>query len=109
MWLTATVSRKKIPLSVPIPPVAPAAAPMPKSSKLISSELSGQVVTPQNGATRPSAAEKGRAQPDEPPEKQPKVAPTKTWGRSRRPKPAPMVTAVKRILSAKASGRVCPP
>ena len=59
--------------------------------------------------SKASAAEKEGLRPMRPPKKQPKVAPTKNEGTISPPlKPAPMVTAVKTILSAKASGSAWP-
>lgn len=72
-------------------------------------EARGQLVAPQNTDARPSAAAKPAGSPSTGPMAQPKAAPTKKEGTTSPPlKPAPRVTAVKRILSKNASGRTVP-
>ncbi|CDC68396.1 unknown [Oscillibacter sp. CAG:155] len=81
----------------------------PNSSTAKNMDATGQLVAPQNTAANPSAAANPAGIPSSGPAKQPKVAPTKNDGTTSPPlKPAPSVTAVKRILSKKAAGRTLP-
>ena len=75
----------------------------PNSSTLRVKEATGQLMTPQNSATSPTAAAKDGSIPSNGPTTQPKVAPTKKVGTISPPlKPAPSVRAVSRSLNKKA-------
>ena len=69
----------------------------------------GQFVTPQNTETMPMAAHSGALAPVRMANRQPNVAPVKNEGTISPPlKPAPMVSAVKRIFKRKANAAVSP-
>ena len=69
----------------------------------------GELVTPQNTATSPSAAPKPGFIPISGATVQPKVAPTKKQGTISPPlKPAPRVSTVNTIFSTKAQGTALP-
>ena len=79
----------------------------PKSSIPSMNEAMGQLTTPQKSETSPIAAARPGFKPSRLPIVHPKVAPIKKVATISPPlKPAPMVTAVNKILSTKASGRV---
>ena len=72
-------------------------------------EASGQLVTPQNNITIPSAAPKGIERPKSEEIKAPKVAPINRVGTISPPLyPAATQIQVKSIFKAKASGRKVP-
>ena len=77
----------------------------PNNSKLISREVIGQLVTPQNTEVMPTAVHKVGENPNRFPYRQPKAAPVQKEGTISPPlKPQPMVRAVKMIFNKKASG-----
>ena len=81
----------------------------PNNSKLISKEVIGQFVTPQNTEVMPTAVHKVGENPNRFPYRQPKAAPVQKEGTISPPLyPAPKVSAVKSILRINASGLTVP-
>ena len=81
----------------------------PNNSKLISSDVIGQFVTPQNTAVIPTAAHNEGDMPRMCPARQPKVAPMKKLGTISPPlNPDSSVTAVNSILIRNATGTTFP-
>lgn len=71
----------------------------------MSSDVIGQLVTPQNSEIMPTAVHSDGSKPVRLPNRHPKVAPMKKDGTISPPlKPAPRVSAVKMIFSRNASG-----
>ena len=82
---------------------------MPKSSNASSSDVTGQLVTPQNTAAIPQAAKTGAPNPAICPKRHPKVAPTKRLGIIAPPLyPLHSVITVNIIFSANAAKKTFP-